>query len=52
MVKNGVAQIQFITLGAQKDGIYEILSGLSFGDIVVTTNPKRAYPNAKLRIKQ
>lgn len=52
VVKDGVCERRFVTLGPQQNGVYEILSGLSFGEAVITANPQRAYPGAKVRVKQ
>lgn len=52
VVKDGVAELRFVTLGPQQNGVYEILSGLSFGEVVITANPQRAYPGSKVRVKQ
>lgn len=51
VVKDGVAEIRFVTLGPQQNGVYEILSGLTFGEVVITANPQRAFPGAKVRVK-
>lgn len=44
------AEVREVSLGQEQEGRVEILSGLSFGDRIVATDPKRITPNAILKV--